>query len=232
MRTPETPDSPDARINNNPRTIRSRILQVTTAVSLTMLVSLHRPRETTTSVDTSVPLPAAGAADSSPYSYEGASLQAKATNEQMAQLDADIDACFDQLSLEVMATIGFFKFNCPNPEPKDLKDLLDSMPASMRPHVIRIAKLVALHPEECERVQQRVCDKIGISLSTCGNETMDTDEAESERANRIKRARREAHEFLKQCGEEDADFDEELGKIILAEFVLRSHTQQVAQVGK
>lgn len=232
MRTPETPDLPVARINNTPRNIRSRVLQVSAAVGLMMLTSLHRPRETPTTVNTSIPLPTAGTADS-PYSYEGAALQAKATSEQMAQLDADIDACFDQLSLEVMATVGFFKLNCPHPEPKDLKELLESMPAGIRPHVIKIAKLVALHPEEFERIQKRVCDKIGLSLEgTCDTEKKSDDDVIHERKYRLHRARNQAGEFLRECGERDPAFDDELGKIMLAEFVLRSHTQQVAQVGK
>ncbi len=229
MRTPETPDLPVARTNNPTHGIRGRVLQITAAASLTMLTSFHRPQETPTSADTAIPLTAAADGLSS---YEGAVRQAKVTHEQMAQLDADIDACFGQLSLEVMATVGLFKFNCPNPAPKDLKGLLESMPASMRPHIIRIAKLVALHPEECERVQKRVCDKIGISLSSCGQEHMHEDDVQRERLRRIHRARQEAHEFLKECGIEDAGFKEELGKVMLAEMTLRMHTQQVAQVGK
>lgn len=237
MRTPETPDLPVARTNNPTHGIRNRIFTVSAAALSLMLSSMHRPSDMTPVVDTNISLPSDSEASNDANSYETALRQARATSEQKEQLDAEIDACFDQLSIDVMATLGLFKFNTPNPTPEDMKTLLASMPPCMRPRIIRIAKLVALHPEESERVQKRVCDRIGFSFDpearpSCGNAELDQEHAERERDYRLRRIRNEAGQFLRECDESPTDFEEELAKIMYAEIMLDSYRQQVAQAGK
>ncbi len=237
MRTPETPDLPASRTNTPTSGIRGRVFTMSAAALSLMLSSMHRPDDMTPIVDTSISLPSDGEVGNDTNSYETALRQARATREQKTQLDAEIDACFNQLSIDVMATIGLFKFNTPNPAPRDMKTLLASMPPCMRPRIIRIAKLVALHPEESERVQQRVSDRIGFTFvpeerPSCGNAELDRENAERERDYRLRRIRNEAADFLKECDERTANFDEELGKVMYAEVMLDSYRQQVAQTGK
>jgi len=237
MRTPDTPDSPVAGTNTLKSIIQNRVLVMSAAALSLMLSSMHRPRHISPIVDTSITLASDGESADDKSPYETALRQTCPTGQQKAQLDTEIDACFDQLSMDVVATIGLFKFNHPNPTPEDMKTLLGSLPTCMRPRIIRIAKLVALHPEESERVQERVSDRIGYSFESekresCGNPEVDRENARRERYYRLRHIRREAMELLKECDECPSDFEEELGKIMYAEIVLDGYRQQVAKVSK
>lgn len=198
--------------------------------------SMHRPEHLSQPADTRISVPDADVANEGLTAHELAEVRVRPTEEQMKQLDAEIDAIFEEATAGAYASLAIFKVMHPEPGASDLKSLMESMPSPMRPRIIRVAKLVALHPEEGERIQARISEMIGFSLVKEGGDPGCEPEDEIRRAanrtRRLAQLRVCAHTFLAECGEQDEEFSDELTKIVLAEQLIGNNSQQIAQIGK
>ncbi|MBP9850573.1 MAG: hypothetical protein KBC47_02675 [Candidatus Peribacteraceae bacterium] len=238
MPLPEYPELRIGSTTSTPQGVRDRVIHVAAAMSLLFLTSMNRP-EFTEIVDTKISIPATSdVLDSDISQRKRAALKIQVTVEQQAQLDDEIQACFSLATLGTYGTVTMFTVAHPRPEAEDLKGLLDSVPENMRPHIIRIAKLVALHPAECDRVKEALLKKV---VKVPSDENMapkdqhlkvSFSENEEQKAWRLSNIRNVATSLLRLCKEHDDAFESELLAIGNAEFMLRNNSQELARVDK
>ncbi len=241
MPLPETPGLSVVHSKKAPSGIQYRALEITAATLLLLLSSMHKPKSLEI-VDTKIALPRISEPDEKNIDVHAwAAEKAQATAEQQAQLDSEIDACISLANPVALGRVTMFKLCHPRPELQDLKELLDSMPAEMRLRIIRITKLVALHPEECDRVnvQEILLKKIsktdpkeGASTAGVNEPIAVVSENKMAKAIRLHKIREEAQSFLLLCEEHDPAFKSELDAICEAESILSRHPHQLAQLNK
>ncbi len=202
---------------------------------------MNRPEFSSVSrADTSISVPDPDTAKDGLTEEQLAELRLEPTKDQIAELNADIDAMYQNARNIDYGRIGFFKLTHTlrrsKPTASDWKSLMESMPSPMRPHIIRATKLLALHPQEGERIEGRISTMIGFSLrkekNVVGSEPDDDIINAEERAWRLKELRELASNFLTECGEQDQKFSEELKMIILAEQRIGMNSQQIVQLDK